>query len=189
MVHRFAQIEVAFDTCVTVTANDYTRLTLVKECGMEEKKGKKKDSCCWFDPVKSFQNSWYSWGRHCRNHSFTAASSPESEKMRRRGEICFQISAHSFPVLFFSLMTKMWCLQFVSHRLLFGLFVVLFVKEEHKVFLHMIQNSGWNLFEETLRLQYVLGFLQWLPLSLWGYPHCSRGEWHPNYPIFHHGKP
>lgn len=29
------------DTCVTVTANDYTRMTLVKECGMEERKEKK----------------------------------------------------------------------------------------------------------------------------------------------------
>lgn len=29
------------DTYVTVTANDYTRMTLVKECGMEERKEKK----------------------------------------------------------------------------------------------------------------------------------------------------
>lgn len=50
-------MEVALDTCVTVTANDYTRMTLVKECGMEERKEAKKDSCRWFDPGKSLQTS------------------------------------------------------------------------------------------------------------------------------------
>lgn len=44
------------------------------------------------------------------------------------------------------------------------LIVMLVVKEELTLFLLIIQNSG--LFEETWRLQFVLGFLQWLPLSL-----------------------
>lgn len=34
-----------------LTANNYTCMTLVKECGRDEKE-KKKASCRWFDPVR-----------------------------------------------------------------------------------------------------------------------------------------
>lgn len=48
-------MEVALDTCVTVTANDYTRMTLVKECGMEERKEEKKTVVAGLTPLNLFR--------------------------------------------------------------------------------------------------------------------------------------